>query len=165
MNEREQLIKEFRRFLSYNPSTGIFTWIADTPHRKRIGTVAGYPSDKGYINITLGRKTYKAHRLAWLLEYGKWPDADTDHINGDRADNRIENLRDVTRSVNLQNRHSAQPNNKSGFLGVDKISKNCWRAQLTFGGTCVSLGCFKSPELAHSAYLEAKRKHHEGCSI
>jgi hypothetical protein len=104
------------------------------------------------------------HRAAWLYVHGKWPNGQIDHINGDRSDNRISNLRDVSHSVNQQNVHRPRRDNASGFLGVTR-QKNLWTSQVTVSGKTLHLGLFKTPEEAASAYLEAKRKHHTGCTI
>ena len=86
---------ELRSILHYNPLTGVFTRIRSA-HPHRVGVVVGSVSH-GYILIGLLGKRYRAHRLAWLYVYGTWPKHDIDHINRNRSDNRICNLRDVTR--------------------------------------------------------------------
>src|SRR3990167_3120706 len=103
----QQRLKEL---LSYNPNTGEFTRLVATGIHgcNKAGVVVGCLSDhptQGYILIRVNNDgiLYRAHRLAWLYVYGFWPPADIDHINGNRSDNRIVNLRSVTRSQNLQN--------------------------------------------------------------
>ena len=90
---------------------------------------------------------------------GEMPRGDVDHIDGDRANNIWANLRDVSHKANLQNRHGAQKNNKSGFLGVHKRGKK-WAASIAVNGRSVSLGRYPTPEDAHHAYLGAKRLLH-----
>lgn len=97
--------------LDYNPLTGVFRWI------KRNGNIAGYITSHGYICITINRSQYYAHRLAWIYCYGDCKGFEIDHINGNRRDNRIENLRLVTKELNQRNR-AKNKNNKSGFTGV-----------------------------------------------
>lgn len=104
-----------RELLNYNSETGVFTWRA-TRNTHRIGSVAGTQNGCGYRQITICGKIYLAHRLAWLHVHGVWPNT-VDHIDRDRGNNRISNLRDVTPRINQQNRNRGK-NNKSGATGV-----------------------------------------------
>jgi hypothetical protein len=161
-SNREQFEK-----LAYDPETGIFTW-AVSPKRSTIkaGSVAGSMNSEGYLHIGYGGRKYFSHRLAWLITYGDWPSGQVDHINGCRTDNRLENLRDVTHSVNQQNQKKARKNNKSGFLGVCWHKKSSvWVAQITVGRKIKRIGSFGTAEEAHKAYLLAKRECHAGCTI
>lgn len=88
--------------LSYDPETGVFTWLKRKPKRMP-GDVAGYVNSNGYVKIRVGGTKYSAHRLAWLHYYGVWPSQFIDHINWNRSDNRIANLRDVSHAVNAAN--------------------------------------------------------------
>lgn len=106
-----------------------------------------------------------AHRLAWLYVYGEWPQHGLDHINGVRLDNRISNLRDVPQTINLENQRKAKGLTKSGFLGVERTRGGKWAARIVANGKRYGLGVFATPEAAHSAYVTAKRKLHEGCTI
>lgn len=155
-----------RELLHYDPATGVFTWLVHR-QRHRAGTVAGSPHSAGYIEIGVCGRSYLAHRLAWLYVHGEWPARDVDHRNGIKTDNRIDNLRDVTKVVNLQNRRGAAAGNVSGLLGVSKSAAKCgrWFARLQVNGRQKSLGSFDSPEAAHAAYLTAKRQLHEGCTL
>jgi len=146
--------------LKYDPDTGIFTWNKKISKRNVVGRPAGCLRN-GYITIDLFNKRYQAHRLALIYVYGHCDSKDVDHINGIKNDNRISNLRFATRSENKQNRLSIQPNNKSGYTGVDwHKSSNSWRATITTMRKQKHLGTFKTKEEAHAAYLEAKRKLH-----
>lgn len=92
-------------YLSYNPDTGIFTWIKRPSKNIHIGTRAGNTSQTtGYRSITLHGRTYQEHRLAWFMYHGTMPTGQIDHINHIRDDNRIINLRDVSISENARNR-------------------------------------------------------------
>ena len=154
-----------RELLHYNPDTGLFTWLVSTTRRIRVGAVAGTLVTSGYVSIGVDRDLHRAHRLAWLYVYGEWPKHDIDHINGNRSDNRIANLRDVTRTVNLQNIRSAHKDKQSATpLGV-YADKKKWAAAIRVNGERCRLGTFDTPEEAHAAYLDAKRKYHEGCTI
>lgn len=156
--------------LNYNIETGQFTWRLNVGSHGRIksGTIAGNPFDNGYWQIKLNGKHYQAHRLAWAYVTGEWPKNHIDHINGIKNDNRFCNLRDVSISINAQNQRKPRTDNKCGFLGVfchQTKTKTSWRARIKINGKAVHIGLFKTPELAHEAYLSAKRKYHEGCTI
>jgi hypothetical protein len=112
----------------------------------------------GYIIIRIDNVLYLAHRLAWLYMTGSWPPAQIDHINRSRADNRWENLRAVSNTENAWNRTA--PSNKSGFTGVRR-ENNKWLAEIKVNYKPIRLGLFETPEAAHTAYLEAKRKLHQ----
>lgn len=154
---------ELKKFLNYNPMTGEFTWRA-RGRGVRPGKVAGSHAVNGYLRIYVAGTFYQSHRLAWFHETGEWPKEDIDHINGIRDDNRFQNLRAVTRSVNLQNIRAARINNTTGLLGVQRNRKR-FAARIQVGGKQYYLGTFDSPELAHEVYLQAKRKMHVGCMI
>ncbi len=146
--------EELRSQLSYDPTTGVFLW----PN----GRVAGNPSGKyGRLQITLGGVARYASRLAWLYTYGEWPTGQVDHINGDRCDNRIANLRVLTNAENKQNQSAAYANNvSSGVLGVSRSSNGRWRARIMVNGRSMSLGTFSTREEAAEAYVAAKQELH-----
>jgi hypothetical protein len=155
--------EHFRSVLSYCPETGILTWRERVSKAVKQGDIAGNFSAK-YVTIGYRGKIYKAHRLAWLLTHGEWPDGLIDHINGDKHDNRLHNLRVVDAAGNSQNVRKPNRRNKSGFIGVIFFQKK-WRASITVDRKTRWLGDFATPEEAHEAYLTAKRKHHSSCSI
>jgi hypothetical protein len=127
-----------------------------------VGAVAGSRMPAGYMAIQLHGVRQYAHRLAWCYVYGSWPAGVIDHINGVKDDNRIENLRDVSQRANTQNR--AAPKGDNPYLGVSK-KRSKWLAQISDHGKHVRVGLFDTPEEAHAAYVAAKRKLHEGCTI
>jgi hypothetical protein len=157
-------VQRLREALRYEPDTGDFFWIAKTSKRTVVGTQAGHLQRMGYVHITVDKERYCAHRLAWLYVYGVWPEKFIDHINGIRSDNRIHNLRDVTGSVNQQNQRRCQKSSTIGTLGVSPHHGK-FQARIRLNYKITYLGRFDTPELAHAAYLEAKRKHHAGCTI
>lgn len=117
------------KLLHYNPDTGIFTWKVSNG-RSTVGKVAG-SSCHGYVSIGINTKIYLGHRLAVLYMTGGWPAYDVDHINGNRADNRWVNLRQVTRHQNCLNRKRAS-HNKSGVKGVSwDTYHQKWRVSVT----------------------------------
>lgn len=146
-----------RELLFYDPETGAFSW-----RRSRQGVradlAAGRVNSRGYAQIGIDLRRYAAHRLAWLYVHGRWPDNDLDHINGDRADNRISNLREATEAENTWNRKTPR-NNRTGLKGVYKATAKRWRAQIKVAGERIVLGHFDSPEDAHAAYCVAAMKH------
>jgi hypothetical protein len=158
--------ERLRDVLDYNPETGEFRWKVTLSNRAPAGAKAGCfdKNHSGYILIRVLGRSYPAHRLAWLYVNGEMPNDDIDHINGNRADNRIANLRDVTRVVNLQNRRKGI--GRSGLIGAHWFSPaNCWQSSIRVNGENIPLGYFKTPEAAHEAYMTAKRELHEGCTI
>jgi len=146
--------KRLKELIIYCSDTGLFT-----KNGKVVGTL-----DNRRIRIGVDGAIYRAHRLAWLYIYGVWPSGDIDHIDGNPQNNSINNLRDVSRSVNMQNQRKARSDNKIGFLGVSKRGNKFSAAIRTPSGN-QWLGTFSSPEIAHSVYVNAKRKLHEGCTI
>jgi hypothetical protein len=130
-----------------------------------IGQYADVNTPTGYRIVWLSRRSFMAHRVVWLLSYGAWPSSMLDHINGDRGDNRIENLRLSNNSENIQNLRRARVDNLTGYLGVNKHASG-YRARIWVGGKNLSIGCsFKTPDEAHDAYVTAKRVLHAACTI
>jgi hypothetical protein len=157
--------ERLRELVHYCPETGEFTWITVTSNTIKIGDIAGSLRKDGYFRIGIDKKLYFAHRLAWLYVYGNSPLGYIDHIDGDRSNNRINNLRDADRFTNNQNIKCAQANNKStGFLGVTRHGSK-FKAQITINRNHIHLGLFDNPHDAHEAYLSAKRLNHKGCTI
>ena len=158
-------LARLREQLSYDPVSGDFHWVcADMRGKNSREVPAGGKSSKGYWRIKVGPRYYYAHRLAWLFVNGSWPLGLIDHLNGNKLDNRIDNLRDVRPGVNVQNQRKPSRNNKTGFLGIcaeGVIFKACIKVD----GRTLHLGRFETPEEAHAAYVTAKRTHHEGCTL
>lgn len=105
-----------KEFLTYNPMTGVFTWVKKPSHIVRIGQKAGAVNSAGYICIRISGTTYQAHQLAYLYMLGELK-KNLDHINGDRTDNRWENLREATLNSNAWNR-KIYKTNSTGVKGV-----------------------------------------------
>ncbi len=144
----------FNALYEYDPTTGVL-------RSRKTGNPARAKNGAGYIKLQVNKKQYTAHRVAWLLSTGAWPNHDIDHINGDREDNRIDNLRDVSRSANAQNRVKSA--GRTGFLGVSLHAQTGrYNAQIWANGRNNSLGLFDRPEDAHAAYLAAKEQLHSG---
>lgn len=148
-----------KQWLRYDPETGLLYWIKRPMWAVQVGDVAGSKHHSGYVYIKLSGKPYAAHRLAWLLSYGHWPTGEIDHINRDRSDNRIKNLRAVNRQQNQQNRVENK-NNTSGRSGVsfDK-TKGRWKAYIILHRKYCHLGYYDSYERAVTAREAAEKKH------
>ena len=153
-----------RSVLAYDPATGDFVWKAHKRRPDLIGKRAGSPTNTGYWAIAIHNEKRLAHRLAWLYMTGKLPTNHIDHINGNKLDNRFENLREVSRFGNLQNMRKPTKANKSGFLGVCE-HQNKWLVQIMVNGKRIRESGFDTPEQAHQRYLELKRQHHATCTI
>lgn len=145
---------DLRQNLSYDPDTGVFRW-ALPRSRIRVGQVAGYVKPDGYKGLEFNGRSYLQHRLAWVYVYGEEINGEIDHVNGDRSDNRICNLRVVTRAQNCQNRHNVRSDSKTGVLGASR-NEGTYRAEIKANGVRKYLGRFKTAEEAGSAYLNAK---------
>jgi hypothetical protein len=161
----EITLARLRQVLDYSPQTGVFTWRERVAKCVHIGGVAGCKEKRiGYITIGVDGQIYKAHRLAWLYMTGNWPIKFIDHINGQKSDNRFENLREVCEDGNAQNIRKPNKRNKSGFLGVIRF-QNKWRANITVNGKTRRIGDYNTPEEAHQAYLKSKRELHAACTV
>ena len=165
MAKTDLTAQRLREMLDYCPETGEFRWLG-----KRQGApknrAAGCVNRDGYRFITIDGKMHLAHRLAWLFIHGEWPNSEIDHKNGDTDDNRMENLRDVPPSTNMQNLRVGNIDSRSGLLGVhwDK-PRSRWAAVIYVAKKRIFLGRFDRPEDAHAVYLAAKRRLHAGCTI
>ena len=154
--------------LDYDPSTGVFTWkaIPNPIHREKIwnkrfaGTRAGSTDKAGYTRIKIHGSSESAHRLAWLWVTGKEPSDEIDHRDGDRSNNRFDNLREATRSQNCQNRVPL-PKGASDHCGVYFHKRNNrWIGQINADKVRHYLGSFKTEEAANAAVRAARARLH-----
>lgn len=141
--------------IQYNPLTGKLIWLKDKGPNAKQGQEAGVTRSDGYIQIEFKRKKYLAHRLAWLLHYGKLP-VQLDHINGVRADNRLDNLREVTSRENSLNRKVHRDGKLAGCY--HHKPSNMWQARTMKSGVRVSFGYYKTEQEAHDAYIKGITK-------
>ena len=155
-----------RELLHYDPETGSISWAQPQSNRVQRGAAAGTKTKLGYLRIGISGRDYLAHRVAWALHHGAWPAGVIDHIDGDTMNNRLSNLRDVSAAVNMQNRRTPTRGTASGALGATwHQASRSWHARIKTGGKTTSLGYHATPEQAHAAYVEAKRRLHSGCTI
>ncbi len=152
--------ERLKEILEYDQNTGIFLWKEKISKKVIVGEIAGYLESRGYWEICIFGRKYKAHRIAWLYVYGNFPTNQIDHINRVRTDNSIFNLREATNLENSLN-HDANKNNKSGFRGVHWNSNTQkWRAQARLNGKRIELGLHKTAELAAEAYRNFIKQNH-----
>lgn len=158
---------ELKEYLSYDIESGVFTWIKPCNKRMKIGERAGSLNGEGYIQIGINKRSYLAHRLAFIYIGCELDDSEIDHINGIKTDNRIINLRNVSKSKNLQNQRKNHRNNKSsGLLGVSwHKGASKWQAHIRTDNKRIHLGYFTDPKEAHLAYINKKRLLHSTCEI
>lgn len=162
--------ERLRELVNYDPETGVFTQRADYAGTRSArwapGRQCGHLAATGYLTMRLDHRLYQAHRLAWLWVKGAWPVHEIDHINGNRTDNRIVNLRDVPNAVNRQNTRAARVDSETGLQGVTFCKRRRrFFSRIRLDGRARFLGYFDNSQLAHAAYLAAKRQLHVGCTI
>lgn len=145
--------EEVAKMLTYDAHTGELTWLVRKSHRALAGDLAGCIERQGYCVIGIDGKLYQAHRLGWLLATGEWPKHEIDHINGNRADNRLVNLRDVPHHENMQNKRISK--NPNRLRGTTQVQSGKWQASIRRKNQHVYLGLFSTTEEAHAAYMAA----------
>jgi hypothetical protein len=156
-------VDHLRELFDYRADTGKLFWRVRSGagratrgwNTRYAGTEAGTTSDKGYRDIKIGGRRYKAHRIVWALCVGEWPAGQLDHIDRDKGGNRPRNLR---RGTNAQNAWNSGPrkNSASGCKGVHWYAPGRrWRATIRINGRRTSLGYFDSREAAALAYANA----------
>lgn len=159
-NGQDLAIEHVRRLLEYKPETGEFFWKECFSNAAVAGKRAGSKGKNGYVSVQIMGRSYRAHRLVWFYVNGVWPTGEVDHANGVRSDNRIDNLRDATRSQNQANA-ARRKDNLSGYKGVryHKATKK-WMARIRHQHRSIYLGLFNSPEAASGAYKNAALEFH-----
>ena len=147
-----------RDCLEYDKTSGNFYWTRklNKSGLTKVGGLAGSKNKDGYIIIGFNKKYYKAHRLAWFFVYGETPKNQIDHINGQRDDNRIENLRDV---APIHNSWNKKRHREGRLMGCYKDKRcNSWVAQTNIFKKTIHIGSFKTEKQAHEAYLAFLKK-------
>lgn len=157
---RTMPLDELRSILDYDPISGNLYWRVTASSHAKKGSIAGALSGDGYRYVTWKKFRYRAHRMAWALYMREWPTDEIDHINGDKLDNRIKNLRVVTAQQNQMNRGPTS-RNTTGFKGVTWDSRlKKFSASIRANGKRQHLGYFNEAMRAGAAYLEAARQFH-----
>lgn len=172
-------VELLRKILRYDPESGQLFWKprdADTfnatparcaEHTKNLWNAQFSGAEAftalnttGYRQGSIRSKLYMAHHVAWAIYHGKQAEGEIDHIDGDRTNNRIANLREATRSENQQNKRLYK-NNTSEFKGVSWMARDkLWRARIGIGGKRKRLGDFRTIEEAADAYAKASAELH-----
>ena len=152
MKRKSPLPKEQCDLLfTYDPDTGDLRW-------KTSGEIAGWVENTGYRRVKVFGERYIVSRIAWTMFYGAPPDGEVDHINGNRADDRICNMRECSASQNSCNRKRPS-HNTTGFKGVQRAGKS-FRARIMKNGETIDLGCFPTARMAFERRLTALAKLH-----
>lgn len=121
---------QVRKLFSYDPETGKVTRVVTRMQKAKAGDSPGTVDKTGYIRVTISGRSYALHRVIWLYVHGYLPEHDIDHINRIRTDNRLENLREATRSCNIKN-SKVYDDSVSGVKGVTWFSRDSeWRARI-----------------------------------
>ena len=145
-----------RSYLFFNSDRAAKSWNTRFANKKALTA----PDNKGYLHGNIFGRKFRAHTIVWAICTGSWPENFIDHINLNKSDNRIENLRDATGSQNQFN-HRLRSDNTSGFKGVAWCKRDKkWKASIRVYGKNKSLGYYDNPEDAYKAYCNASRIHH-----
>ena len=152
-----------RELAHYCPETGQFTHL-QSKGRKKAGMPAGSLRRDGYVYAMFDGRRAMAHQFAWLYVTGEWPTQEIDHMDGNKANNAFANLRQVSRRANTENKRTAKRTSTTGLLGVVR-HRDKFVAKIVHAGKRTHLGVFETPEAAHEAYVQAKRRLHQGCTI
>ena len=133
-----------RELLSYDPESGIFKWRIDRSSTVLAGDAAGCVYPDGYRRIIVDGRAYLAHRLVWVYVHGYMPENDIDHKNRRKDDNRLDNLKEVTKLCNARNT-KIRSDNMSGVKGISFDSHHGkWKAQIGLNGNNLFLGLYSN---------------------
>lgn len=144
--------KELKNLMTLDQETGEFTWLKRMGGTATTGSAVGSYDAKGYKTTSIYGKHYKIHRLIWLYIFGIWPAGVLDHIDGNKSNNCLSNLRDTNQMINGTNRTKLNKNNTSGYMGVYRDKKK-WNAEIIYLGEKFRLGSYNTPEEANEALI------------
>jgi hypothetical protein len=148
-----------RQLLDYDPTTGLLTWRRRDGQKRWNTLYAGKPAFAtkvhGYMTGRLFGENVRAHRVLWALHFGQDPNGQIDHINGQKSDNRIENLRLTDAGGNARNR-PLRKDNRTGHSGV-RPHRGKYRVNIRFNGELTHLGTFEDLETAVAVRKKAER--------
>jgi HNH endonuclease len=162
MSELAVSVARVKEAFDYCPESGLVYWRIKRRGQANPGDVVGCTKNR-YLTTKLDGNTLMVHRVAWAVVHGRWPIGDIDHIDGNPSNNRLANLRECSRSENMQNRRAAKSTSKSGFLGVWRLNRNLsrpWQAAVVIGRVQVWRERFETKDEAYAAYLAAKARLH-----
>lgn len=149
-----------KELLHYDPETGVFTWAAVVGSARPGDQASTFVNHYGYKLLRADRRSYAQHRLAWLYMTGSWPEAQVDHRNGQRDDNRWDNLRSATDAQNRQNM-AKKRGTRATLQGVTWFPRDQrWMARIGLNYKSHFLGYYDTESEAHQAYLAAKAELH-----
>jgi hypothetical protein len=164
MANDDSYIPDILWMYKYNQETGRIVYKVRSSY-SRPGQPADNTITKGARQTRVNGKLFYSHRVAWVLMTGKWPTYDIDHIDGNPSNNAWANLRDIDTAGNIQNQLRAHKDSRTKLLGVTKLPDGRFKAQIKVLYKNKHLGLYATAEEAHQAYLCAKRKLHQGCTI
>jgi hypothetical protein len=156
---KEYPTQEQLRTLFYYQDGSLIRKVSKT-HNTKVGEKVGYPNGSGYLTVSIKKTKYYLHRLIWIYHYGSLFDF-IDHINGDKTDNRIENLREATNQQNTWNRGKSK-SNTTGYKNVYLTSSGKYNARGYKDYTYVNLGTYDTIEEANFIATKWRKKNHEG---
>ena len=153
MKEARTTIEQLRASILYQPETGKF-------FSTRTGKSVGFKAGGGYVGVWVAGESFQAHRVALAITRGEWPAQHVDHINGEKADNRLANLRDCSQ---MENRHNTRKRicNTSGATGVAwHAASSKWQVRISINRKRIHIGLFSNTDDAARAYAAAAIKHY-----
>lgn len=149
-----------RELFNYDPETGVLTRRVRIANKSKVGDVVGYASEDGYLRTEVGGFSCLVHRIIWLHYFGNWPEQILDHKDRNPANNRIENLQDISQTLNSQNRGASRCGS-SAFKGVSWNSRDRrWAVRIRHSGKSLYLGYFTDEQEARSVYQAAAKIYH-----
>jgi hypothetical protein len=153
-------VKKLREVFCYDPETGVLTNRVSRKGGGKKGAISGCSRHDGYLIVRVENKLLLGHRVIWALHYGQWPDCDIDHVNQDKSDNRITNLRLSNKSNNSLNR-GRRADNKSGVKNVS-WNKPCgkWDVRMKVNGIQKCFGLFDSLDEAREVATKGRMEMH-----
>lgn len=168
MSDRNKILtqKYVQSIFDYDPEVGILKWKKPPLSYIQIGEEAGSNTGDGYRRVSIKNRRYKTHRIIWLYTYGYMPEHNIDHINRNKLDNRLSNLREVSQVCNMRNvvRYKT---NKSGVKGVCFCkTTNKWMSYIGIKKKDYYLGSYSDFDDAVCARLAAEQcLNWSGCEL
>lgn len=157
--EKKININEIFERLGYIKETGQIFWKKPLRKKSLINKIINRISNNGYVIVKIYNTRIQIHRIVWLFENGTWPNGVIDHVDGNKLNNKYNNLRVVTMRTNSQNRKEHRNGNLLGAHKNTKSNKNQWASRIQINGKSIYLGSFRTQVEAHNAYIEELNKH------